>query len=218
MVLLLTFSSAALAQPPPPVSGTTEFRVIHELTQEPWSKPIPGARILVIGPHGHLLATGLTNQEGRWPASLTVPTDPRFAPSATLGTVTAIAIAEGYIERIFFDVPVIAHGALQVMSLTPIIPNQRNEPGYELGMLHRLWFLPLLDHYAGQAGLGKQPPVPGDWNSPHWSPHTVPGRLSPRSVRENHLVGRPAGAGHRSQSLPPESAVSHENRPRTASP
>ena len=81
-----------------------------------------------------------------------------------------MAFANGYVERLFFDVPATEEGSVQVVTLSPINPHQRNEPGYELGMLHRLWVLPLLDLYAEQAGLCKQPSVEGDWNSPHWGP------------------------------------------------
>jgi len=173
-VLLMTvccgIPPAAAAQPPPTLTGTVEFRAIEQLPQEPWHRAIAGARVLVIGPDGKLLATGLTDAAGKWTAQVTVPIDQRFARSRRLGTVTAIAVANGYIERLFFDVPVTEEGAVQVVALSPIQPHQRNEPGYELGMLHRLWVLPLLDHYAEQAGLGRQAPVEGDWNSPHWAP------------------------------------------------
>jgi hypothetical protein len=168
------YFSIAKAHPHPAVKGTLEFRLIEQLPQEPWYSVIAGARILVIGPDGTLLKTGVTNESGEWIAEVTVPADQRFSPSRTLGTVTALAVANGYIERIFFDVPVTEEGAVQVVTLSPIKPHQRNEPGYELGMLHRLWVLPLLDRYAEQAGLGKQPPVEGDWNSPHWSPEVTP--------------------------------------------
>lgn len=163
---------SAPAHPPPPLTltGSVEFRAIEQLPQEPWYRAIPGARILVIAPDGKLLTTGLTDAAGRWTARVTVPADLRFAPSRNLGTVTAIAIASGYVERLFFDVPVTEEGAVQVVTLNPIQPHQRNEPGYELGMLHRLWVLPLLDHYAQEAGLGRQTPVAGDWNAPHWAP------------------------------------------------
>jgi hypothetical protein len=166
----LCFSGISTAEPHPEVKGTVEFRAIEQLAEEPWHSVIAGARILVIGPDGKLLKTGTTNQEGKWITRVTVPADQRFSPSRTLGTVTAIAVANGYIERLFFDVPVTEEGAVQVVALSPVKPHQRNEPGYELGMLHRLWVLPLLDHYAEQAGLGKQTSVEGDWNSPHWGP------------------------------------------------
>lgn len=170
----LSFGGNRMAEPPFEVSGTVEFRAIEQLAAEPWYRVIAGARILVIGPDGKLLTTGATNHEGRWITQVTVPADQRFSPSRTLGTVTAMVVANGYIERIFFDVPVADEGAVQVVALSPIKPDQRNEPGYELGMLHRLWVLPLLDHYAEQAGLGKQPVVEGDWNSPHWGPDLSP--------------------------------------------
>jgi hypothetical protein len=152
------------------LTGTVEFRAIEQLPQEPWHRAIAGARVLVIGPDGTLLATGLTDAAGTWTLEVTVPVDQRFSRSRLLGTVTAIAVANGYVERLFFDVPVTEEGAVQVMALSSIEPHQRNEPGYELGMLHRLWVLPLLDQYAEQAGLGRQAPVEGDWNSPHWAP------------------------------------------------
>lgn len=138
--------------------------------REPWFTPIAGAQVLVIGPDGRLLTTGTTQPNGTWTARVTVPVDPRFAPSEALGTVTAIAVANGYVERLFFDVPVTPQGTVQVLRLSQIKAHQRNEPGYELGQLHRLRVLPLLDHYAKAAKLGKQPPVVGDWNSPHWAP------------------------------------------------
>lgn len=151
-----------------------EFRAIEQLSEKPWYSVISGARILVIGPEGTLLKTGTTNEAGKWITRVAVPADQRFSPSRRLGTVTAIAVANGYIERLFFDVPVTEEGAVQVVTLSPIKPHQRNEPGYEIGMLHRLWVPPLLDYYAAQAGLGKQPTVEGDWNSPHWSPDLSP--------------------------------------------
>lgn len=170
VTICLGLPGFAIARSLPEVSGSVEFRTIEQLPQEPWHRAVAGARILVIGPDGKLLTTGLTDAAGRWTAQVTVPLDQRFAPARTLGTVSAIAVANGYVERLFFDVPVIAEGAVQVVTLAPIQPHQRNEPGYELGMLHRLWVLPLLDHYAQAAGLGRQPPVKGDWNSPHWAP------------------------------------------------
>lgn len=147
------------------VTATVEFRVFG-----PWG-PVADARLLVVGPDGRLLTSGLTAADGKWLITLTVRRDPRFlVPDvAHLGTVTAIAFADGFIERLYFDVPV-RQGAVQVINLKPIQPHQRNEPGYELGMLHRLNVLPLIDHYAEQANLGRQPSVEGDWSSPHWSP------------------------------------------------
>lgn len=170
ILLILWARGIAEAHLPITVNGTVEFRAIEQLPREPWYRPIADTRILVIGPDGKLLKTGVTDQTGKWITQLVVPEDPRFSPSRTLGTVTAVAVASGYIERLFFDVPVTAEGDVQVVALLPIRPYRRNEPGYELGMLHRLWVLPLLDYYAEQAGLGKQPHVEGDWNSPHWSP------------------------------------------------
>ena len=167
----LCFGSTSAAAPQREVKGTVEFRAIEQLPEEPWYSAIAGARILVIGPDGKLLKTGTTNKAGKWTTHVTVPADQRFSPSRTLGTVTAIAVANGYIERLFFDVPVTEEGAVQVVTLSPIKAHQRNEPGYKLGTLHRLWVLPLLDHYAEQAGLGKQSSVLGDWNSPHWGPN-----------------------------------------------
>jgi hypothetical protein len=188
LLVVTTVGAPAQATQPEAITGTTEFRVIEKIEHDPWYKVIVGARILVIGPDGRLMTTGLTNREGKWPAQLTVPVDRRFAPSHTLGTVTAIAVADGYVERLSFDVPVAPEGAVQVMSLQPIRPHQRNEPGYELGMLHRLLVLPLLDHYATQAGLGRQPSVEGDWNSPHWSPSVAAGALGGcRAVAEERI-------------------------------
>lgn len=168
--VILAGGPVANASPPQTVTGTTEFRAIERLDRPPWFNPLPSTRVLVVGPDGKLMTSGLTSKEGVWKAPLTVVVDERFRPARTLGTVTAIAIAEGYVERLFFDVPVTPEGAVQVITLARIQPHRRNEPGYELGMLHRLWVLPLLDYYAGQAGLGKQRPVEGDWNAPHWSP------------------------------------------------
>ncbi|PWI57793.1 hypothetical protein [Sulfoacidibacillus thermotolerans] len=145
---------------------TVEFRVANVQM-----KKIEGARVTVVDNRGKIIETGLTNREGVWDARIATPTDRRFAPVRKMGTVTALLFADGYNETIVFDVPV-EQGQIQPVTLNPIVPNQRNEPHAELGAIHRLTIIGLINHYAEMQKLKKQPPIPGELNYAPWSPRT----------------------------------------------
>ncbi|MFM1653893.1 hypothetical protein ACI7RC_17565 [Brevibacillus sp. B_LB10_24] len=148
------------------VTSTVEFRVLGPGVM------VPNTRILIVDNKGHLISSGLTDKNGIWKVLLTVDIDPRFSMVEKMGTVTAISIANGYKEDIIFDVPV-RKDAVQIVSLSPLVKNTRNEPTYSLGMLHRLTVFPLIDIYAKQEGLARENSIEGDLDSPHWSPNIV---------------------------------------------
>ncbi|MGZ4113210.1 MAG: carboxypeptidase-like regulatory domain-containing protein [Tumebacillaceae bacterium] len=133
--------------------------------------PIKGARVIVIDSEGVVQGTGLTNEEGKWSAKLTVPRDLRF-PTKQMGTVTVIAVADGFNECIKFDVSLneyedgIGHG---FVVLKEIDPKYRNEPVFEASY-HRFTVFEMLDYYAKKVGLVRQPNINGNEEGP-WSPH-----------------------------------------------
>jgi hypothetical protein len=167
--------SAALAQPrtpqaapaqqavvTPTVTATVQFRVFSARDYS----TIAGARIIVINRDGRILQTGLTNAQGAWRATLTVPRDPRFG---SMGVATAIAVANGYNENVVFDVPVKVD-TVQPITLSPIVAGLRNEPSAVLGNLHRLDVIDLVNRYAKELGLQKQTPIPGEMGYAPWGP------------------------------------------------
>ncbi len=89
-----------------------------------------------------------------------------------MGTVTAIAVARGFNEQIVFDVPV-APGEVQPITLLEAKSGQRNEPFATLGHLHRLIYAQVIDRYARQAHLGKQPPIAREFQYAPWGPNTA---------------------------------------------
>ncbi len=163
------FVASANSSPPTAqtVSSAVEFRVAS-----PVPRPLSGARVLVIGNDGRLLANGLTDSAGKWRTTLTVPVDPRFAGVKMMGTVTAIAVARGFNEQIIFDVPV-APGEVQPITLLEAKSGQRNEPFATLGHLHRLIYAQVIDRYARLAHLGKQPPIAGEFQYAPWGPNST---------------------------------------------
>ncbi|MGD8189584.1 hypothetical protein ACQCN2_06215 [Brevibacillus ginsengisoli] len=150
------------------VTAEVEFRVIGAQENQIGAM-VPNARILIVDNKGNLLRSGLTNKDGIWRVLITTEIDPRFTMVEKMSTVTAITIANGFNEAIIFDVPV-KSDAVQVIVLSPLKRNSRNEPTYSLGMLHRLTVIPLIDTYAKQAGLIRVNSIEGDPDSPHWSP------------------------------------------------
>lgn len=134
-------------------TGTVKFRV---LSAEDY-RPLPGARVVVVGGDGKVMSTGRTDATGYWSPTLTVPVDPRFD---SFGTVTAIGIATGHNPNVVFEVPV-KQGAVQPITLYPIEPRLRNEATASVGHLHHLDITGFVNRYAQSLGLEKQKGVPG---------------------------------------------------------
>lgn len=127
---------------------------------------LPGARVIVVGEDGRIITSGLTNSEGIWSPSLTVPLDPRFKD---IGIVMAIGIANGHNENVVFEVPV-KQGTVQPITLYPIQPRLRNEASASLGQLHHLDVIGTVNRYAQMLGLAKQPGITGEFGYSPWSP------------------------------------------------
>ncbi len=149
-------------------TATVQFRVV---SAEDY-RALPGARVIVVSEDGRLLASGLTNAQGIWSSSLTVPLDSRFQD---LGIVTAIGIANGHNENVVFEVP-IKQGTVQPITLYPIRPKLRNEASASLGQLHHLDVIHIVNRYAQMLGLSKQPAIAGESGYSPWSPSLKAGR------------------------------------------
>lgn len=124
--------------------------------------PIPKARVIIIDNHtGHVLATGLTNNEGKWTPKLTIRSDPRFLHIGSqyvgMGTTTVMVTAKGYNELIQYEVPIHPLGGA-LLYLCPINGPCRNEPHFQLGGPPRWAQLPMVDYYASKVGLKRQTP------------------------------------------------------------
>lgn len=152
----------------PMISAEVEFRI-----STPEQKRVSGARVIVVAANGKVIATGVTGSDGKWSAKLRVKKDARFAPVQSMGTVTALIVARGYNEEVLFEVPVYS-GAVQPVVLRPVQTGVRNEPGAELGNLHRMILMGIVDHYAQLAKLQKQQPIPGEQNYSPWGPGQHP--------------------------------------------
>ncbi|MCL6442578.1 MAG: hypothetical protein K6T83_03805 [Alicyclobacillus sp.] len=149
-------------------TATVRFRVVSADD----FRVLPGARVIVVGGDGRIIASGLTNKDGIWSPSLTVPLNPRFKD---LGIVTAIGIANGHNENVVFEVPV-KQGTVQPIALYPIQPRLRNEASASLGQLHHLDVIEIVNRYAQMLGLSKQPGIPGELGYSPWSPDVKSGR------------------------------------------
>jgi hypothetical protein len=150
------------------ITATVQFRVVSASD----FSTLRGARVIVVGPGGRILRTGLTDARGQWSVPLTVPLDPRFGD---IGTVTAICVANGYNENVVFEVPV-KQGTVQPITLYPIRPKLRNEASASLGQLHHLDVIDIVNRYAQELGLTKQPGIVGEQGYSPWSPSMRPGR------------------------------------------
>lgn len=68
--------------------------------------PIKNARIILINDiNGNIIKTGITDKNGTWKTKITVNRDLKFK-DRKMGTITTIAVANGYNETIHFNVPV----------------------------------------------------------------------------------------------------------------
>ncbi|QQE77693.1 hypothetical protein [Alicyclobacillus sp. SO9] len=143
---------------------TLDFHVINANQQN-----ISGARVICIDPDGKVLRSGITNKKGDWTCRIPLQPDPRFDEAREMGIITAMAVAKGYNESVVFEVPVV-NQAQQPITMEPIRPNRRNEPTYALGNLHRHDILKMVDDYAKQLKLKKQPPVAGEQGYSAWGP------------------------------------------------
>ena len=142
-----------------------EFRVAAANLQN-----IRDARVIVIDDRGNVLGSGLTNGAGIWSIALPLHVDPRFAEARSIGTVTAIAIANGYNEQAVFEVPVSSH-SVQPIILYPISSEHRNEPTISLGNIHRHDVIGMINHYAKKLNLKRQPSVANEVDYAPWSPY-----------------------------------------------
>ncbi|MCL6593218.1 MAG: hypothetical protein K6T31_04515 [Alicyclobacillus sp.] len=147
---------------PQTVTADVQFRVVSSVD----FRALPGARVLLIGPDGRPLQTGLTNQEGIWRTRVTVQRDPKYPD---LGFATALCVANGYNETVIYNVPV-RQGTAQPVMLNPIQPGLRNEPMAMLGQIHRLDVIDLVTRYGAAMGLQRQAPIPGEQGYAPWGP------------------------------------------------
>lgn len=145
-------------------TGTVEFRVAA-----PDLKRISKARVIVIDKNGKVVSSGVTDSRGTWLATLRPELDQRFKQVRPMGTVTALVLAHGYNEEVEFEVPVFP-GSIQPVMMIPIAPNRRNEPQADLGNLHRHDIMRMIDAYAREQGLTRQPSVAGEKGYAPWSP------------------------------------------------
>ena len=162
----LPTKAAAAERPTSSQVGTIDFRIGSRATVR-----VVGARIIVIGDDGDVLAQGVSNSNGEWRVSLPLKPDKRFEAVRAMDTVTAIAVAKGYNEAVVFEVPITAN-TVQPIILNPLRANQRNEPLAFLGNLHRHDLAVLIDAYAQKVGLVRQAPVPGEQGYAPWGPDT----------------------------------------------
>lgn len=160
----LPTKATAAERPSSSQTGTIDFRIGSRETAR-----VAGARIIVIGDDGDVLAQGVSNSNGEWRVSLPLKPDKRFEAVRAMDTVTAIAVAKGYNEAVVFEVPVAAD-MVQPIILNPIRANQRNEPLAFLGNLHRHDLAVLINAYAQKVGLSRQAPVPGEQGYSPWGP------------------------------------------------
>ncbi|QSO48836.1 hypothetical protein [Alicyclobacillus mengziensis] len=150
------------------VTDTVKFRVV---SAEDF-RGLSGARVIVVASDGHVVKTGLTDSQGIWSVSLTVPSDPRFN---NMGVVTAVCVANGHNENVVFEVPV-KQGTVQPITLYPIKPRLRNEAHASLGQLHHLDVIEIVNKYAREIGLTKQPAIAGELGYSPWGPVLKGGR------------------------------------------
>ncbi|QSO45476.1 hypothetical protein [Alicyclobacillus mengziensis] len=171
-VSTLTFCVASLLGYFQPIHGfaqqrtataTIRFRVVSADD----FRVLPGARVIVVGEDGRIITSGVTNTDGIWSPSLTVPLDPRFKD---IGIVTAIGVANEHNENVVFEVPV-KQGTVQPITLYPIQPRLRNEASASLGQLHHLDVIEIVNRYAQMLGLSKQPGIVGEFGYSPWSPN-----------------------------------------------
>ena len=150
-------------------AGSTQNGLIEFRVGSIKSEVIGSARVIVINHEGKVITTGLTNSAGSWTATVPyfkVEWNEHFS---TKGVVTAMAMANGYNEQVVFIVP-ITKNTIQPIVLQPIVPNGRNEPSASLGMIYHHELNQLVDRYAEQLKLVKQPPIPGGFGYAPWGP------------------------------------------------
>lgn len=150
------------------ITDTVQFRVVSATD----FGSLSGARVIVVAKDGRLLKTGLTNPQGIWSTSLTVLLDPRFKD---IGIVTAICVANGHNENVVFEVPV-KQGTVQLITLYPIKPRLQNEASATLGQLHHLDVIDIVNKYAQEIGLTRQPAIAGELGYAPWGPTLKQGR------------------------------------------
>ncbi|HEX9059294.1 MAG TPA: hypothetical protein VF941_03870, partial [Clostridia bacterium] len=133
---------------------------------------IKNARLILIDDKsGKIITTGLTDENGVWKTNITVMKDLRFTEK-NMGTITVIAVADGFNEAMHFNMPVNEHAPLvsaYSIMLYPFVSGKRNEPHFEYAHFHRFTVFEMLDYYAGLIGLERQPIVE-DGDTPPWSP------------------------------------------------
>jgi hypothetical protein len=153
---------------PRTITATVQFRVVSAAD----FSALRGARVIVVGSDGRMLRTGLTDARGQWSVPLTVPLDPRFGD---IGIVTAVCVANGHNENVVFEVPV-KQGTVQPVTLYPVRPRLRNEASASLGQLHHLDVISIVDRYAQELGLARQPGIVGEQGYSPWGPVIRPRR------------------------------------------
>jgi hypothetical protein len=134
---------------------TPEKTVTTEMTFRVFdgSTPIPGVFVLLIGQDGEIVDTLTTDEYGEAIKPVTAPIDPKYFRQdsddlSPRGTVTLLALKEGYRETVLFEVPVSAGSAAQPFYMEPLVSGERNEPVASLGNNHRLEVISLVNKYA----------------------------------------------------------------------
>jgi hypothetical protein len=160
LVLLVIFNGTAKAAPAERIiAADIHFKISSSLG----GSTIPNVRLIIIDRNGRIIANRLANSAGELGIKVKLPIDPRF-PHKSMGTVTVIAVADGFNEYIDFDVPVNEqnNGAGRAaISLIPVRADARNEPSYNMHQFHRFTVFRMLDDYAEQVGLVKQKQIQG---------------------------------------------------------
>lgn len=151
-----------------PSADTVTFPVEFRVGGEGGIQNVEGARVILIDRHGRVISQGTTDRFGDFRPIVTVELDPRFPVKEQIGTVTVLTVANGYNEQVTFDVPVKA-AAGQTILLRKLTKEGRNEPTFSLGNLHRFDVFSLVDKYAAETGLKRQPHPLYDEYAP-WGP------------------------------------------------
>lgn len=144
-------------------------RMMFHVTDAGTQEPVRKARVIVIDRHGEILFTDLTGKDGRVVKEVRTDRDPQF-PTQSMGTITVLTVAHGYNEEMYFTVPLNEWGQNNQLSISlrKVDPKVRNEPTILNTMAHRFTVFDIIDYYANELKLKRQPQIDG--NSLQWGP------------------------------------------------